>query len=154
FREEENYLFFLRKYKLYLSKYIDTYAYCLMPTHFHLLIKVKEDETKMDLITVAFKNFFISYVKSFNKKYARTGSLFQPKFKKKLIDKEDYLTRVIFYIHANPVTGKYCDNIEDWPYSSYNTFLSESPTSLKRKEVIDWFNGKEHFKRFHDEAMS
>lgn len=44
FKEHENYFFFLRKYKQYLSSYIDTYAYCLMPNHFHFLIKVKEDK--------------------------------------------------------------------------------------------------------------
>ena len=154
FREDENYLFFLGKYKQYLNNFVDTYAYCLMPTHFHLLIRIKEKETETGLITLAFKNFFISYAKSFNEKYSRKGSLFQPKFKKKSIDKEDYLTRVIFYIHANPIVGKCCERIEDWPYSSYNAIISESPTTIKRKEVLDWFNGKDDFKRFHHELLS
>src|ERR1051326_2620790 len=52
-------------------------------------------------IEKGFKNFFVSYAKSINKKYRRTGSLFQSKFKKKLITNELYLKKVILYIHNN-----------------------------------------------------
>ena len=44
FREQENYRFFLQQYAKYINPIADTYAYCLMPNHFHLLVKIKEEQ--------------------------------------------------------------------------------------------------------------
>jgi len=57
FYTSENYLFFLKRYDHYLSDYADTYAYCLLPNHFHFLIKVI-DKVK---VVEAFRLFFLSY---------------------------------------------------------------------------------------------
>lgn len=152
FKEHENYLFFLRKFGDYLKMHVDTYAYCLMPNHFHFLIRINELTNQDDLI-LAFKNFFISYVKSINEKYSRTGSLFQAKFKKKQVEEEHYLTGLIHYIHSNPIKAGLCKNFVDWPYSSYSSLISEKFTHLKREEVLDWFNGKEDFVTFHQQNI-
>ena len=73
FRKRENYRFFLERYRHYLADQVDTYAYCLMPTHFHFLIGVKGTSTlvetdtgKLTPLEKAFRDFFISYAKSFN----------------------------------------------------------------------------------------
>ncbi|MDR7130780.1 REP element-mobilizing transposase RayT [Algoriphagus sp. 4150] len=86
FRAEENYRFFLQQYAKYLGEVVDTYAYCLMPNHFHLLVSVKSEEmlrstfpkfqTLEKLVSKQFSNFFSSYTQSFNKVYERKGSLF------------------------------------------------------------------------------
>ncbi len=93
FREDENYRFFLLRYKKYLAAYVTTHAYCLMPNHFHFLDRINDDKSlaqrtsgKLTPLEKAFRDFFISYAKSFNKRYGRTGSLFQYKFKRKLAD--------------------------------------------------------------------
>jgi len=84
FLEPRNYEFFLRKLGSYTFPFIDIYSYCLMPNHFHLLAKTKErkhmfasDEfkqapAKLTPIEKAFRDFFISYAKTINKKYDRT----------------------------------------------------------------------------------
>ncbi len=168
FKEEENYYYFLKQYKKYLLNSVDTYAYCLMPNHFHLLVRIKKFETskatnqttkvlktfesspRLTPVEKAFRDFFISYAKSINKKYQRTGSLFQYKFKRKEINDEMYLKNLILYIHQNPVAADFCEQPHEWKFSSYNSIVSNSPTNLKRNEVIDWFNDKENFKYCHN----
>ena len=162
FLNRENYLFFLRKYKHYLLKHVETHAYCLMPTHFHLLVRIKETEGNNDIsepidgsppplssLEKAFKNFFISYVKSFNKVYGRHGSLFQPKYKKKCVEDDEHYTNVISYIHLNPVKAKLCSTPSDWPYSSYTAILDEYPTQVERKAILEHFGNKKAFIDFH-----
>lgn len=74
FFEEENYDFFLRQFKKYASVHVDVLAYCLMPNHFHFFIRVKKNESlnaqgvKLNPVQKAFKDLFISYSKSINKK--------------------------------------------------------------------------------------
>jgi len=118
FREDRNYQYFLDKYKSHLSNHIETLCCCLMPTHFHLFIRVKE-EGKDEKVIEAFRSFFISYAKSINKAYKRTGSLFQHKFKKKEIDNDYYYSAIVAYIHLNPVKTGLVERESQWKYSSY-----------------------------------
>ncbi|MBI4931081.1 MAG: transposase [Bacteroidetes bacterium] len=160
FKEEDNYYYFLKQYEKYLLNTVDTYAYCLMPNHFHLLVQIKKIENKtskaLSRLTPAekaFKDFFISYAKSINKKYGRTGSLFQYKFKRKEIKDEMYLKKLILYIHQNPVAAGFCEQLHEWKFSSFHALLSDSPTKLMRKEVIDWFEDKENFIYCHKKLV-
>ena len=117
FYKRENYQYFLRKYQVYLSDYVDTYAYCLLPNHFHFLIKVKavSDLSKRDLpnlkdlanlkktdlkgsdrsvdkiISNQFRLLFLSYAKAINKQEDRRGSLFQKPFRRKPVTNDRYL---------------------------------------------------------------
>ena len=164
FKEQENYFYFLKQYEKYLSSVVDTYAYCLMPNHFHFLVRIKNQlpmtskvsktfevmGRRLTPVEKAFKDFFISYAKSINKRYSRTGSLFQYKFKRKPIDDEQYLKRVVLYIHQNPVAAGFCEQPYQWEFSSYNTILGDFTTMLKRDEVIDFFDDKENFKYCHN----
>lgn len=102
-----------------------------------------------DLISNQFKNFLISYAKSFNKMYNRRGSLFLDNLKRKPITDDSYFTQLICYIHRNPIKHGFVDNVTDWPYSSYHSLLSDKPTALKRKEVLNWFDGGKNFIRAH-----
>ncbi len=110
FFKEENYRYFLKTFDQCLSSHVETYAYCLMPNHFHFLIRIletpKTDEESPLLaastVSEQFRKFFIKYSQAINIQEGRSGSLFQKPFKRKEISSNDYLTRVIFYIHANP----------------------------------------------------
>ena len=160
FLESENYRYFLRRYWHYLSEHVNTYVYCLMPTHFHFLISVKVSSTlakpvtsKLTPVEKAFRDFFISYAKSFNKRYQRTGSLFEYKFKRKPITESNHLLRLIVYIHGNPVKAGICTSFSTWEFSSYATLLGCETTTLKREEVIDWFDGRAAFIAFHKEYL-
>ena len=106
---------------------------------------------KLTPLDKAFKNFFISYAKSINSVYDRTGSLFQSKFKKKEIADDSHFTSIIQYIHANPIAAGLCISYEDWDFSSYNAIIGTLPTKVKREEVIEWFGNKEIFIKVHQE---
>jgi putative transposase len=169
FFEEANYRYFLSQYVRYVSCQVDTYAYCLMPNHFHLLVQIKDDEqtTKVSETFVvsgkpaaltpvekAFRDFFISYSKSINKRYCRTGSLFQHTFKRKEIAEEAYYSQLIRYIHLNPLKAGFCQDLSQWPYSSFNALISAKATHLQRARVLEWFGGKEAFIEFHKASVN
>src|SRR5690554_3256688 len=96
FLSEENYTLFLKRYTKYLSDLVDTYCYCLMPNHFHFLIKIKNEQLLKALpkfgtlaelqyglvISKQFSNFFSSYTQAFNKMHSRKGTLFMKPFKR------------------------------------------------------------------------
>ena len=170
FRTDDNYRYFLKRYSDFINPIADSYAYCLMPNHFHFLVRIKESddllaefrklhkdltgfENLSGLISQQFSNLFNAYAKAYNLMYNRKGSLFNRPFKDKEVTTETYYTKLIHYIHANPVHHGFVKEMEDWPYSSYNTFLSNKKTLLKRQDVLEWFNGKEDFIKFHQQPI-
>ena len=166
FLQEKNYNFFLEKFSKHSMPIADTYAYSLLPNHFHFLIKTKTEadiesafgkfqtfQKLEERISKQFSNLFSSYTQSINKVYERKGSLFTPNFKKKEITSDDYLSNLIRYIHANPVHHGFVKDMIDWPHSSIHAFLSQKKTSLKRDEVLDWFGGREEFIKFYSQPI-
>ncbi len=150
FFENKNYRYFLSQFDRYLGDYLEVWAYCLIPNHFHFLVKIKELSGDANIIlTEQFRKFFISYTQAINKQEFRRGSLFQKSFKRKFIDSDEYISVLIQYIHFNPIYHKLVDNIDQWEYSSYLSLLSDRSTKLHRNEVIRWFGGKKEFVRFH-----
>jgi putative transposase len=79
----------------------------------------------------------------------RRGSLFVPNFKRTEIMDESQLTSVILYIHMNPILHGFTGKLGEWSWNSYAAFLTEKPTFLKRKEVLEWFGNREEFLKFH-----
>jgi REP element-mobilizing transposase RayT len=165
FKEDENYKFFLKKWDQYLGKYLEVWAYCLMPNHFHFLIRVKrnvklskEDLTGFQnlsgLVSQKFSNFFNSYTKSFNKVNSRHGSLFQRPFKRVKVDSQQYLQHLIHYIHHNPIHHNLTQSYTDWKFSSYSAILSQHTTDIPRQKVLDLFNGRKSFTSHHQEMKN
>lgn len=161
----DNYHFFLKKYKEHLHPIVDTYAYCLMPNHFHFLICIKSQEeiealksrneqSFENFLSKQFSNFFSSYTQAFNKQQNRKGSLLIKNFKRKPVEDEKYLYKLIHYIHYNPVEARLGRSPSSWYFSSYNTILSEKPTKLKRKEVINLFDNIANFIFIHSQPPS
>lgn len=170
FAERENYLYFLKKFEKYISPVCNTYAYCLMPNHFHFLIKVRKEEEvfsfyrtlkkgniktekEADLSKVTmkqFSNFFNAYAKAFNVRYNRRGALFIDYVKRKEIKDESYFSQLINYIHYNPVHHGFCKDIYEWEFSSFKSILSEKKTKLEKEKVLEWFGDKNSFLRFHE----
>ncbi len=148
FLNHENYKFFLLKYQHYIFPIANTYCYCLMPNHFHFLIKFKE-EYQLDQLTkcksiksaeylsAQFNSLFNSYSKAFNKKYGRKGSLFMRQFKRRKIDNMHSLRKIIHYIHRNPVESQLCLSPEEWKYSSYKKIISEKESSLEKSKRLN-----------------
>ena len=147
FRIEENYYFFLEKFNYYIAAVADTYAYCLMPNHFHFIVKFKTvkqlsdvfnftDSSKISYkLSQAFKNFFSSYSSSYNVMFDRKGTLFEPRFKRKIVDSKEYFLNLFNYIHQNPISHGFVKEIDDWKFSSYTSFYSEKKSLLKREDI-------------------
>ena len=159
FFRERNYFYFLEKYDKYLSAYLETFSYCLIPNHFHLLARVRDSILQKDGnsdpdVSEQFRKFFISYSMSINKQEQRKGSLFIKNFKRKVILDDNYIRRAIYYIHNNPVHHKLCKNIEDYKWSSYSGILSDKPSKLPRQKIFEWFGGRQGFIDFHKENHS
>jgi len=155
FLEERNYTYFLQLYTKYVSPIADAFAYCLLRNHFHLLIRVKHQESGSSdaSIHAAFQSLFGTYAKAINKGYNRTGKLFQEHFARIEVTSDTHFTNLIFYIHFNPQKHGFVNDWRDWPWSSYSAFMSGQPTQLQRGEVLDWFGSRERFAEFHGGAV-
>ena len=163
FFSEENYAYFLKLLTKYIFPVADIYAYCLLNNHFHILVRIKEKNeieiNKLKFSTVEkpkevsasrqFSHFLNAYSQAVNKKYARTGSLFEKRFERKRISNNHYLRQVILYINTNPLKHNLVEKPEDYKWSSYNSHISNAKTKLKRKEVIELFDDVENFVLCH-----
>ena len=157
FIEERNYPYFLKLYAKYVEPVADTYAYCLLRNHFHLLVRVKTEEEQETLRVLnpsqQFGNLFNAYAKAINKAYNRTGSLFEHPFGRVEVTSDAYLIWLVIYIHQNPQKHGFVDDFRTWPYSSYRTFLSTKPTRLKRGDVLAWFDCVDCFETSHQQEV-
>ena len=167
FKEERNYNFFLKKYAQYIYPIAETYAYCLLKNHFHLLIRTRSEQAilatrntgdnkdliRQDNATVivssAFASLFKSYAQSINKSQHRTGRLFEEPFRRIEVDSDEYLLQIIKYIHLNPQAHGFVSDFKDYAHSSYATHLLTATTKLKREEVMDMFGGNNSFIDIH-----
>ena len=152
FFKEENYYYFLKQYEKYLSDFIDTFAYCLLPNHFHILGRVKNDDP--GIVSETFRKFFISYSMSINVQEKRKGNLFQRGFKRKIIEDEKYFYAAVYYIHSNPVHHGITKDLTQYKFSSYNSLCGNNKTILCRDELMEWFGGKNNFIEYHTEMKS
>lgn len=174
FKQDRNYSYFLNRYAHFLGPVTDTFAYCLLKNHFHLLIKIKDIETLNNfhlensinneikdglhhpdfIVNKQFAKLFSSYSQSINIATKRTGSLFETPFKRIEVTSDLYLTRLIWYIHHNPQKHGFVSDFREYPHSSYHAHLSNKNTKLKRNEVIEWFGGMFLFENFHTEKQN
>lgn len=96
---------------------VEIYAYCIMPNHFHLLLKSALDELASFMAKV-----LASYAHYYNYKHDRIGYVFQDRYKSQCVLSEGYLWNCLRYIHLNPVKAKLCENMEDYKHSSAGEF--------------------------------
>lgn len=147
FKSTDNYRYFLKKYRHYLEPFFTTISYCLMPTHFHLLVYVHSEA--IEEIKKNIGLWLSSYTKAINKMYKRHGSLFQEHTKASLIKSRKYLLLATAYIHWNPVRAGLVENPEDWIYSSYRDYIGVRKGTLPNtKIVLDEFNTMQEFIEF------
>ncbi|MEZ5004747.1 MAG: transposase [Chitinophagales bacterium] len=164
FKNSSDYDMFFSKFERFLGNKVDIYAYCLIPNHFHLLVKIKsepdlervfENETNDWNLAInqIFSNFFNSYTKTFNKFRGRKGKLFMLPYRRKQIQNDKYFTLLTGYIHRNPVHHFIVKKPEQWKHSSYNILNSNIPTKLMRTELLEWFGGKNEFVKYHNDML-
>ena len=117
-RDREKFLEYLEKAVERFS--IIVHTYCLMTTHYHLLI-----ETPQPNLSTAIQWLNVSYAAYYNKKRRRSGHLFQGRFKSVLVDADEYLKHLSRYIHLNPVRANIVTNPAEFPWSSYPAFIEK-----------------------------
>ena len=168
FLDNDSYYHFLRLYAKYVEPIAETFAWCLLKNHFHLLVRIKDkneiDENQLTYNTTEkpkvidpsrqFSHLLNAYTQAINKRHNRTGSLFETTFERKIVTNEKYLQQLIFYIHNNPVHHGFVKQMSLYPWSSYDTVTSDKPTKLMRAEVIELFSDLENFVYFHNQQQS
>ena len=151
FLRESNYRLFLKKMRLSKENYnLDVIAYCLMPNHFHLLVRQNSETT----ISKWIQKVLNGYVQSFNKQNDRKGTLFEGSTKPRLINSEEYLANIIHYLHYNPVKAKLVKHPSDWTHSSFKIWNSKVESSMIPLELRkDLFTSTEEYKRIYEEYV-
>ncbi|MBP7963898.1 MAG: transposase [Caldilineaceae bacterium] len=110
-------------------------AYCLMPNHYHWLIR-QNGEAPARLLP---QRVFGSYTRKFNHRYERSGTLFEGRFKANLVEDDVYLRHLCRYIHANPVKDGFALAPDLWPYSNYLEWIQKRNGSLVDRAFVEDF---------------
>jgi len=119
-----------------IGKKVELLCYCLMPNHFHLLIKQQDEDAIVKLL----RRLFTTYVIYFNRRYDRVGTLFQGPYKAVLVGEDGHLLHLTRYIHQNPTLTK--GFLNEYPYSSYAYYLGERKSDwLNTETVLSFFKG-------------
>jgi len=120
-------------------------AYCIMPDHYHFLIRQDSDIEVYKL----FNYVFIRYALYYNKKYKRKGPIFRSPLQHKIVDNELYLIQLCKYIHMNPVRKGIVANPEQWAYSNYLECINERDGKLLAVDIHKkYFSSPERYARY------
>ena len=137
FFEDKNYPFFISKIKKYLPDSATILGYCLMPNHYHLIIRIEAPGFPASMHKLA-----LSYAVSINRYYKRKGHIFSGPYQRKLIMDLPYLLHLSRYIHLNPVKAGIVSKAEDWKYSSYRVYIgTRGPDFINPEIILDMVSG-------------
>ena len=147
--------------------FVDIGSYCLMPNHFHLLLFEKRDSG----ISTFMSKLSTAYAVYFNRKYKRTGGLFEGRFKAIHVEEDGYLEYLFSYIHLNPIKliqgdwkisgikdlRKARQYLDDYKYSSYHDYsgsIREGNSILSKHNFPSYFSGVQDFKNLTDDWLN
>lgn len=126
-------------------KIVEIVCYCLMPNHFHLLLRQISDGGLSEFL----RKLGNSYTKYFNVKHKRVGHLFQGEFKAVMVETDEQLLHLSRYIHLNPFVSGLVKNLISFPYSSYEEFTQHSNKGLCVTEpILEFFKDKKNYINF------
>jgi len=133
------------------DKIVQICAYCIMPTHIHLIIK----QLKEDGASTFMGNLQNSYARYFNTKRKRKGPLWEGKFKNVLVKTDEQLLHLTRYVHLNPTTASLVDKPEDWPASSYKEYIRVVDDAWRICEYQDLLDVQPHsYREFVEDRIS
>ena len=135
--------------KEYASKWnVSIVAYCLMTNHVHLLVRPGKEESLAKMM----QGVSLSYTQYINKRYGRTGRLWESRYHSCIVDEESYLWMVARYIEQNPKRAKIVKNPEDYPYSSAGAHIKGIKNEILTGELFDEVEREEYLKVIKSEA--
>lgn len=133
------------------DKLANLVAYCIMPTHIHLILK----QLKENGISIFMGNILNSYTRYFNIKHNRKGHLWESEFKNVLVETDEQLLHLTRYIHLNPTTAYLANKPQDWPFSSYREFLFKVEEDNKICDFKDLFDiNPVSYRKFVEDLIS
>lgn len=143
----ESFLGFLRstreRYPFYL------YAYVLLPNHFHLLVEVIKTSTSRLM-----QSLLTGYARYFNRVHARSGHLFQGRYKAVLCERESYLVELVRYIHLNPVRARLVRRPGEWRWTGHREYLGlDSPKLIDVGPVLGLLKTPAQYETFIREGL-
>ena len=127
------------------KKIVDIICYCLMPNHFHLLVKQLKDGG----ITEFMRRFILSYIKYRNLKYKHQGPLLNGSFRAVRMETDEQFIHVSRYIHLNPLVSLLVKNLNLYPWSSYRTYIGlEDNQTVAKEEILSFFKSPQDYQKF------
>jgi len=151
FHSDENYRFLLGRIKRHASEcQVTVIAYCLMPNHYHLVLRQDGERPLSGFVQAVFN----SYTKALNRMYGRTGTLFEGPFQALPVTEEVHLLHLCRYVHRNPLEACLVTDLNDWPYSNYLEWTEQrNGTLVDRKFARSHFTTPEAYVTFVLEYM-
>ena len=151
FHEAENYFYLVSLFRKYINRYeVAVVAYCLMPNHYHLVIRQNEYGD----IGGFLKTSFNAYTQAMNKRYGHSGTLFQGQCKCKHVDSREYCLRLVRYIHRNPLSSQMVSHLRDWMFSDYLEWIGIRTRLLADFELRDaFFKSPSKYERYVEEYV-
>lgn len=132
-------------FKLELNnKIVEIICFCLMPNHFHFLIK----QLKEGGITEFISKLSNSYTKYYNTKHARIGPLLQGEFKAVLVETDEQFVHLSRYIHLNPIASLLVKDLKDFRWSSYAEYVTNSNGICSKEEILGFFKTPQDYQQF------
>jgi REP element-mobilizing transposase RayT len=146
FISQEDYQLCLDLLSEYSMKYsVSLVAYCLMPNHYHLVLRQEEGGSLSRCIQTTFNAFS----QTINLQQNHSGTLFQGKAKAKLIDSDMYVVQVVRYIHLNPIRAGLVKRPEDWLFSDYSTRIGKRKSPIAESGLIfQYFASRDEYRLF------
>ncbi|MEO6062273.1 MAG: hypothetical protein ABIQ99_10065 [Thermoflexales bacterium] len=152
FRSEDDFSLFMKLYAHHTDPIAVTYAFCLLPNHFHFLIAVREGPHRIEP-SQAFSNLCNAYARRSNFQRQRCGALFQRPFGRRMVTSPTDIERLIVYIHRNPERHGLIHDYREWAYSSYHSISSPESSATTPSPLILAFGGEQRLRTAHLRAV-
>jgi len=145
FANDESFKFFLRLYRTHIMPVADTYAYCLLKDHLHILLRIKENVSGS--VYKPFAVLFNAYTSGYNRRNGKEGRLFQFKLKRIEIRKEPYFLEMVRYINQNARKHQAAEDFCNYRFSSFRATVTLNESMICKDELIRQFGGRENLVR-------
>ncbi len=133
FHKEKDYEAFINLMKEAKGCYpVKIFGYCLMPNHFHIIIKPDKGED----LSKWMQWLMTSHVRRYHRHYGGSGHVWQGRFKSFIVQKDEYLLMVLRYIEGNPVRAGLVQSAKDWLWSSHRARLEKGGQSNYQREAV------------------